>query len=151
MTSHLTPVTNIIAAHLLLGQHTNRIIHLNACLIEHLAVCAEECATGSSPAHLALELVSEVEESIQRLSKQAPSLAEADDAIKCQEQLFTINLSEEGRRIMQGSVPTKERALVELTFIHEGTTEAGAEVVPQGHQPTVQTIQEATSHANEIG
>jgi hypothetical protein len=64
MTSRLTPVTNVIAAHLSLGRHTNQIIHLNACLIEHLAVCVEECANGSSPAHLALELVSEVEESI---------------------------------------------------------------------------------------
>jgi hypothetical protein len=64
MTSHLTPVTDVIAAHLSLGRYTDRIIHLNARLIEHLAVCVEECANGSSPVYLALELVSEVEESI---------------------------------------------------------------------------------------
>jgi hypothetical protein len=150
MTSCLTPVTDVIAAHLLLGRHTNRIIHLNARLIEHLAVCREECANGSSPAHLALELVSEVEESIRRIGEQAPSLAEADDTIEHQEQLFTIDLSEEGRRIARENLPEERGAPVELTFVHEGTTEAGAEVVPRGHEPTVQTTQEAISHANEI-
>jgi hypothetical protein len=152
MTSRLTPVTDVIAAHLSLGRHTDRIIHLNACLIEHLAVCAEECAQGSSPAHLALELVSEVEDSIRRIGEQAPSLAEADDAIERQEQLFTIDLSEEGRRITRDHMPAEETgAPVELTFVHEGTTEGGAEVVPRGHKPTVQTTQEAISHTNEIG
>jgi hypothetical protein len=151
MTSRLTPVTDVIAAHLLLGRHTDRIIHLNACLIEHLAVCAEECANGSSPAHLTLELVSEVEDSIRCIGEQAPSLAEADDAIEHQEQLFTIDLSEEGRRITHEHMPEERRAPVELTFVHEGTTEEGAEVVPQGHEPTIQTTQEAISHANEIG
>jgi hypothetical protein len=151
MTSRLTPVTDVIAAHLSLGRHTDRIIHLNARLIEHLAVCAEECANGSSPAHLALELVSEVEESIRRIGEQAPSLAEADDAIERQEQLFTIDLSEEGRRITRSNQPEETGAPVELTFVHEGTTEAGAEVVPRGHEPAVQTTQEAISHANEIG
>jgi hypothetical protein len=93
MTSRLTPVTDVIAAHLLLGQHTNRIIYLNARLIKHLAVCVEECANGSSPAHLTLELVSEVEESIQYIGEQVPSFAEVDNASECPEQLFIINLS----------------------------------------------------------
>jgi hypothetical protein len=151
MTSRLTPVTDVIAAHLSLGRHTDRIIYLNARLIEHLAVCAEECAQGSSPAHLALELVSEVEESIRRIGEQAPSLAEADDAIERQEQLFTIDLSEEGRRITRESLPEERGAPVELMFVHEGTEEAGAEVVPRSHELTVQTTQGAISHANEIG
>jgi hypothetical protein len=94
--------------------------------------------------------VSEVEESIRCIGEQAPSLAEADDAIECQEQLFIIDLSAEGRRIMHGSMPEEEGAPVELTFVHERTTETGAEVVPRGNQPTIQTTQEAISHANEI-
>jgi hypothetical protein len=151
MTSCLTPVTDVIAAHLSLGQHTDRIIHLNARLIEHLAICVEECANGFSPAHLALELVSEVEESIRCISEQAPSLAEADDAIERPEQLFTIELSEEGRRITRDNMPKETGAPAELTFVHEGTTEEGVEVVPRGHEPTVQTTQETISHANEIG
>jgi hypothetical protein len=65
--------------------------------------------------------------------------------------LFTINLSEEGRRITHGSMPEEEGAPVELTFIHEGTTEERAEVVPWGHEPIIQTTKEAISHANEIG
>jgi hypothetical protein len=79
-----------------------------------------------------------------------PSLAEADDAIERQEQLFTIDLSEEGRRITRDNMPEEREALVELMFVHEGTTEGRAEVVPWGHEPTIQTTQEAIAHANEI-
>jgi hypothetical protein len=48
-------------------------------------------------------------------------------------------------------MPLEEEAPAELQFVHKGTTEEGAEVVPWGHEPTVQTTQEAISHANEIG